>query len=260
MSRCVALCPTKRFNFEALHEHLAAAYRCAPYRDALHIETEGDAFLFEYGVIVLWGVTLDREQRLLAEVAPYFIEPLDETIADTFQYELNVSPSRIHTDTIYLGGATMLEKLAVSHGIAQSVKLSELEVYAQRTIDESAHIPQNMARTGSSQLGRRDIAKMRGRLFLVESDINLHYALLDTPEFFWEYPEVEELYAMTARYLDVQSRTELLNRKLQVIHEMFDMLADEQKHKHSSMLEWIIIWLIAFEIAIFFVHDLFKWI
>ena len=260
MSRCIALCPAKRFDFEALREHFSTAYRTVLYRDALHLETVGDVYLFEYGVVVLWGIDHDLEQRLLTELKPYCVDLLAEPITDSFSYELNVSPPRIHADTLYLGSSAPLEKLAVSHGIAQSVKLSELEVYAQKTIDESAHIPRNIANTGSSQLGRKAIAKMRGQLFLVESDINLHYALLDTPEFFWEYPEVEELYTMTARYLDVQGRTEVLNRKLQVIHQMFGMLADEQKHKHSSLLEWIIIWLIAIEIVIFFVHDFFKWI
>ena len=99
---------------------------------------------------------------------------------------------------------------------------------------------------------------MRGRLFLVESDILLHHALLDTPEFFWEYPELEADYRRMASYLDITPRVEVLNKKLQIIHDMFDMLADEQKHQHSSLLEWIIIWLIAIEIAIFFLHDFFK--
>ena len=38
-------------------------------------------------------------------------------------------------------------------------------------------------------------------------------------------------------------------------HELFEMLADEQKHKHSATLEWIIIWLIAVEILMFLVND-----
>ena len=44
------------------------------------------------------------------------------------------------------------------------------------------------------------------------------------------------------------------------VKEFFEMMADEQKHKHSSLLEWIIIWLIAFEIVVFLVHDVFKWL
>ncbi|MDH5258855.1 MAG: RMD1 family protein, partial [Gammaproteobacteria bacterium] len=55
-------------------------------------------------------------------------------------------------------------------------------------------------------------------------------------------------------------RMEVLSKKLETIHELFNMIADELRHKHSSMLEWIIIWLIAFEIVVFLVHDIFKWL
>jgi uncharacterized Rmd1/YagE family protein len=254
MNRCIAVCHAKRFDFEALKTHLPETHRATFYRDAIYLEEEGDIFVFPYGVMVFWGLELDTEKRLIEEVGPYSIETLDHPVSDTFQYTLDNEQNRIHEDFIYLTEDQVLNKLAISHGIAQSVKLSELETYAETTIEQTAHIPRNMAKTGSSQLSRRDIARMRGQLFLVESDIHLHYALLDTPEFFWEFPEVEHLYNLTTRYLDVTPRIEVLNRKLQIIHEMFGMLADEQKHKHSSLLEWIIIWLIAIEIVLFFVH------
>ncbi|WP_417535681.1 hypothetical protein [Methylophaga sp.] len=47
------------------------------------------------------------------------------------------------------------------------------------------------------------------------------------------------------------ARINVLNKKLESIHELLDMLANEQNHKHSSTLEWIIIILIALEIVLF---------
>ena len=55
----------------------------------------------------------------------------------------------------------------------------------------------------------------------------LHVDVLDTPEFFWEYPELEPLYIMTANYLDIETRVEVLNQRLDVIHELFEMLGNE---------------------------------
>jgi uncharacterized Rmd1/YagE family protein len=36
------------------------------------------------------------------------------------------------------------------------------------------------------------------------------------------------------------------------------MLADEQNHNHSAVLEWIYIWPIAIEIIIFIIKELLK--
>jgi uncharacterized Rmd1/YagE family protein len=79
----------------------------------------------------------------------------------------------------------------------------------------------------------------------------LHYGLLDTPEFFWDYPELEEGYLKLAKYLELQPRIDILTRKLDTIQGLLDMLADEQNHKHSAFLEWIIIVLIAVDIVIY---------
>ena len=149
-----------------------------------------------------------------------------------------------------------MSRLAVSHALAQSLKLNEYEGQAQQTIQDHAHIPQALAETGKIELSRRNIAKIRGKLYSTKSDIILHYGLLDTPEFFWEYPEYESTYNLAARYLEIHQRVELLSKKLATIHELFDMLADEQKHQHSSFLEWIIIILIAVEIVMFGAKEL----
>jgi uncharacterized Rmd1/YagE family protein len=230
------------------------------YKGVQHIEhDDAEAFIFPFGVLVIWGFSHDETRKLLDEIRPFEREPLEKPIMDEFTYALSAGETRIHEDCIRLAADTVVERLAVSYGIAQSVKLSEFEEYALHTIENTAHIPRTIAETGRLKLSRRAIAKMRGMLYLVESDINLNFDLLDTPEFFWEYPEVEHIYALTATYLDVKSRIEVLNKKVHVIHELFDMLAEEQKHKHSTMLEWIIIWLIAIEVLFFIIHDILKW-
>lgn len=256
--QCNAYCLAKHFDYERLKEDFAGRYRTTLHRDVLHVDFDGDAFLFDFGVIVFWGMSHDNEVRLMDAMSPYLKSPFNDPLYDRFSYAIGCVHNRIHEDHIELKGDDIMSLLAVSYGIAQSLELNELENSAEQTISDTAPIPQNIAKTGSSHLRSRDIARMRGRLFLVQSDINLHHALMETPDFFWEYPEWEELYLMTAKYLDVRVRTDILNKKLSVIHELFDMLADEQKHRHSSVLEWIIIWLIAFEILVFLLHDILK--
>ncbi len=260
MNRCVCICLAEHFDFSALERHFSARDRCARYRDVLHLDSGGHAFVFDYGVLVAWGLDAERLDGLLRELAGFAIgAPPARPAREEFTFELDAAANGIHSDHVSILGREPRSMLALSHAMAQSEKLAVFEEYASQTIEETSGIPRSLADTGGIPLSRKEIARMRGRLLLVESDINLHYGLLDTPEFFWEYPELEELYTITARYLDLQPRIEVLNRKLGIIHALFDMLADEQKHKHSSLLEWIIIWLIAVEIVFFVGHELTGW-
>ena len=254
-----ASCMANEFEFATLKEVFSAGYQSRLYRDVLCIEhPDGVFFVFRYGIVVFWGMSQTLRQEVLGRLRTFAITPVAGSIDDRFTYEAGASRISIKNDHIMLDSDEIMNRLAVSHGIAQSIKLEQFEAQAQRTINETRHIPENIARTGSTRLSRRTIAKMRGNLFLSKSSIILQYDLLDVPEFFWEYPELEPYYMMAAGYLEVRKRLEILDKRLETIHELFEMMADEQKHKHSSMLEWIIIWLIAFEILVFLVHDVFA--
>jgi len=254
-----ALCYSDYFDFPPLQQQLLANERCAAYRNVLHVEwRQGDVFIFDYGVLVFWRLATGDRNDFLEKVADFAKAPLAHTLDDEFTFETGSEKSFIKNDHLHLRDDDVLTQLAVSHGIAQSTKLAQFEYRIQQTINDTGHIPENIARTGSAQLSGRELSRLRGRLFITKSDVMLNYDLLDVPDFFWEYPELDSYYSMVSDYLEIKQRVEVLSKKLETIHELFGMMADEQKHKHSSMLEWIIIWLIAFEIIIFLVHDIFK--
>ncbi len=256
MLQCEAVCMTDRFDFKALGERLMSGYRCTLYRDVLGIEIQqGYCFVFPYGVAVFWNLTEDTKTRLRSEMMPFANVVNQQAEAETYSYSLQQEHYRITRDHIDIVSFQPLPLIAISHAMAQSITLSVFESQALQTIRDTAHIPRALAETGRISLRRRDTAKIRGRLFLTKSDIILKYDLLDTPEFFWEYTELDSIYQIFANYLEIRTRTTVLSQRLETIRELFEMLADEQKHQHSSTLEWIIIWLIAVELVIFMIKD-----
>ncbi len=230
-------------------------YKTTRYKEVSLIELpEGEIWLFDYGVVIFWGVEESKRSDLIVELKSCVEDPLEKAEYERYRFILNNEEMKIHQDVIYLMGEDALNRLAVSHALAQSIKLSVFEELAQMAIEDNAKIPHNLARTGKISTTRAELAQKRGVLFSTKSDILLNFNLLDTPEFFWDYPELESLYLLSARYLDVIPRVNLLSKKLETIHELLDMLASEQNHKHSSFLEWIIIILIAVEIVLAFWH------
>ena len=171
------------------------------------------------------------------------------TEEDNFTFALDCPQTRIIEDHIEIESSDPIVLFSLSQGMAQSIKLASFETNAITTINNTSYIPKSLAQAGKIKLSRQEIAKIRGQLFLTKSDIILNYDLLDKPDFFWEYPEYEDYYTTAAKYLEVTPRTGVLSKKLETIHELFEMLADEQKHRHSLTLEWIIIGLITFEIG-----------
>ncbi len=243
-----------RLDRTLIEPQLIEARGSVRYRDAYGLKlTAGEAWLFDYGVLVCWGVPEDERQRLCYELGELMEESAAQKTVEHYAYCIDPHQNlEIHNDRLVLPVDDPLCRLALSHAFAQSIKLRFFEERAQAEIQRNRHLATELAGHGKISLNRKQLAKLRGVLFTTSSDISLHFNLLDTPEFFWNYPGQEPYYQALTKYLDMDSRIDILNHKLATIHEILDMLASEQHHKHSAFLEWIIIILIAVDILVYF--------
>lgn len=259
---CCAFCTATSYALKPMYEAMRPMRKATLYRDLLHIHFQKDnlayeAFFFSYGVSVFWGVSKELGQKFLQDVRQFEINPLDDIETDEFTYVQGES-AKIVEDEIMLPNQDILSLIALSHGIAQSVKLGTFETALQKTFNSTKQIPEELARRGKIHLSRKEIRRKMGELFIERTSINLHMDVLDTPEFFWEYPELEPFYMIAANYLDIRTRVEVLNQRLDVIHGLFEMLGTELNHLHSSRLEWTIISLIVIEVLISLLRDVFQ--
>ncbi len=257
IKQCTAYCLAQHFDINTLATALNSKLMRI-IKGALLIEdNQSWSVIFAYGAVVHWNVSSEQQTKLHHLLLEHAENPLTFVEEDNFTFILDCPSTRIIEDHIEIECSDPIVIFSLSQGMAQSIKLASFETNAISTINNTSYIPKSLAETGKINLNRHQIAKIRGQLFLTKSDIILNYDLLDTPDFFWEYPEYEAFYGVTAKYLEIAPRTEVLSKKLETIHELFEMLADEQKHRHSSILEWIIIWLIAFEIGMTIVDKVF---
>lgn len=258
---CSAYCTATSYQIKPLFEKLRSRFKSTLYRDVIHIEVPGeeisDVFYFPYGSVVCWNMAKDRAMKFVMEARPYENLPTEEIETDEFTYIYDGGP-KITEDEIILPNRDILTKLAISFGLAQSVKLGTFELAIQKTFNHMQYLPDDLAKQGKISLSRREIRRKMGELFIERNSINMHFNVLDAPEFFWEYPELEPLYSMTSNYLDLEKRGQVLNQRLGVIHELFEMLGTELNHQHSSRLEWTIIGLIVIEVFLTLLRDVFK--
>ncbi len=151
-----------------------------------------------------------------------------------------------------------LLKLSMSHGLSQSVKLEVFERSVIKTIEKTRPLTQQIRELGKTLLSRKKLSQLIGELFHERNLMNLDSDLLDTPEFFWKRPAYEAFYHQAAEYMDIKARLDILNRRLDVVHDVYDFLSNELHQSHASSLEWIIILLIVSEVVLTISKDILK--
>lgn len=261
--RCTGFCTASSYDIPRLFQFLQVTGTSQLFRDVIHTQPKDDKgikrdiFYFPYGVVLLWGFTEEEEKNYLSSIRKFEKEPLPKIEIDEFTF-IYGDKMKIEEDEITLQKKDSLSKLALSYAIGQSLKLTVFEETISRTIEHSKHLPKELAIRGKIPLSRRETSRKMGELFLERNYINLHTEILDTPEFFWEHSELEPYYRRMTHYLDVNKRGELLNRRLNLLHELFQILGDELNHQQSSRLEMTIIILIVIEVVLALLRDLFH--
>ncbi|CAK5272895.1 unnamed protein product [Mycena citricolor] len=220
---------------------------------------EAEIFLFEYGTVVIWGMTEAQERRFLSSIKRFENERLP---ADAIEMEdLNfyyANYSRIYNDVITLRkGSSYMSvrgidnlsiasdmlgrtKLSLSHALAQSVKISLFEQLISSNIEETKDIPEIIATSGKVGMPHKEIMQKIGQLFLLRTNINTVGSVLDSPP----------LYEAARSYLEIPQRINLLNTRVEVLQDLLDLLKESVSSRHSERLEEIVIALIAIEVVL----------
>ena len=228
--------------------------------DALNF---GEMYVFSYGVVVFWNFTERQEKDILADLTfsasqtgtPLVTRPQREEDFETeefhFEYNPEISRPRVYNDMITLKSGDHMIKLAMSHAIAQSTKLSFFEERMARTMLEAQYVPRRLALTGRLGMKREEVIKILGRLFTSRVDVNLSSNMLDVPNFFWDSePTLHPLYSAVREYLEIKTRIQVLNERCQVFLDLAEILSDSIADKKMTRITWIIIVLIIVSIFV----------
>jgi uncharacterized Rmd1/YagE family protein len=257
--RCISFCTADSYDLAGI----ASFFRKKGYftrvsKDFVHvasIKRQGDMFFFNHGCFVMWGFGKKFEDKVVDIVKIFAVHPMTTIETDQFSYQYGDittidTHERLRLDIMTLESKDSQIKLALSYGLAQSIKLEAFEEAIKVAIKKNSYLPEEIASKGIISLSRRAIFKRMGEIFIARSSINLNIEYLDAPEYFWRNPNLEPFYVMSKQFLDIPSRVMALNQKLDVLQELLDILNSQVQHRYSSLLESIVIILIATEIVI----------
>lgn len=224
---------------------------------------QADLFVLSNGSVVAWNM---EEVELVQKILPLLVSAEVHTYkhreTEDMDYVEDHTPkaagSGMVGDVIYINGSSsesrLMDKMALSWGLARAAKLSALELATIDLIDEVKIISSEMADGHDTGLRSKDVEKLTGRLLQIRGSLNLYSEITETPDLFWTNSKLESLYNLISRKLDVIPRIEIVNKKLDYVANMVSILRNHLNEKTSVRLEWMIVILIAMEFGFEIVH------
>jgi uncharacterized Rmd1/YagE family protein len=229
------------------HDHVVST---APL--TYRLGADGFVTLFRYGVAVMIGLTADEEAEVLRSLQPRLIRPVYPTEEESALIE--IAPDK--DEQILPGGPIVLKTMTpdglivIADAMSKTVVLARDEREVTAVFELVEPFARQLAETGRAAAGRRAILKHIGNALLVQHRVSGRVAVVDKPDVLWDRPDLERLYARLEDEYELKERADALSRKLSVIAETAEVLADIIDTKRSFRLEMIIVILIAVELVI----------
>jgi uncharacterized Rmd1/YagE family protein len=221
---------------------------------AIRVGKTGVAVLFRYGVAVLIGLSPQDESGFLEKLTPRIDGKLDRVeeeaaiVAVTSETENQVQAG----GPIQLRDMSLEKLLVIADVLAKSVVLAHDEREVAKVFEIIEPFTKELADHGRTRRSRKGMLKLLGNALLVQHRVSGRVAVAEKPDALWYRPDLERLYARLEDEYELKERVDALNRKLAVVAETANTLADIIDTRRSLRLELIVVLLIAFEIVIAF--------
>ena len=219
---------------------------------ALRTGKDGIAVVFRYGAVVFFNMTLEEETAFLERLSPRIggrLSPVEEESA-TVELLGQADDQVAAGGPIHVRDMSMARLLVVSDVLAKSVVLAHDEREVAKVFETIEPFVRELAMSGKFFRNRRGLLKLIGEALLVQHNVSGRVAIADKPDALWDRPDLERLYARLEDEYELVQRVDTLNRKLAVVAETADTLADIIDTRRSLRLEIIVVVLIAVEIVI----------
>lgn len=139
--------------------------------------------------------------------------------------------------------------------IAQSVALRFYSKLTYKLIEDNKYYLSQLENLGRVKIGSREMKKVIGKTMNLRHKIAENLYIFGTPELAWNDEALSLLDSKLNKELDIKDRHFGLQHNLNIIQETLDLFKDLIQHKHSSILEWVIILLILLEVAQVFIKN-----
>lgn len=212
---------------------------------------KGFAAVFRYGVVVFIGMTPLEEDEALRSLESRITKLVPAREDEVFRVRVVSDGADQMTPEGAIGVKSVSPEhlLVVADVLAKSAALDHDERQVAKVFDVIEPFAAQLAETGRTPAGRREMLRLIGSALLVKARVAGRVAALEKPDVLWDRPDLDRLYGRLEDEYEIHERAGTLNQKLGVLGDTATALTDLIDTARATRLELIIIALIAVEIC-----------
>lgn len=202
----------------------------------------------DYGSIVFINCDEKIKQKL------FELAFTDELVIDDLpleKYDIIIDKEQkteVEFDHIIVADFTIDIAHVIMLNLAQSVALDNYYKMSFSLLESMKVYALQLEQTGNIKLTRNRMRKFIGTTMNLKNRIAENFFIFDTSSLAWSTENLLQLDNQLAKELDIIDRHHGLQENLNIVKENLELFKDILQHKYSSLLEWIIILLILFEV------------
>ena len=222
-------------------------------RTYLLFQLEESSFVYikDFGCVTFIDVPKEIIMSLIEDLNK---EKDDRVDYDTFKITVDKSKElAVDFDTITIPTLDVELLHIIALNLAQSSALNHYQSITDLLLEETRELSNYLETTGKVKITRKRLAKYIGQTMSLRNRIADNLYIFEAPPLAWTDVRLSQLDTLLSKELDFENRHRGMQASLNVVRENHEFYKDILQHKHSSMLEWIIIILILFEVVQIFI-------
>jgi uncharacterized Rmd1/YagE family protein len=214
-------------------------------------------FVYNYGAVVFFNVPEDVQEKELALIQDFRAPSDISRTSDQFLLEVQPAETsnKVFFDRIIVPALSFEKIKIVCMHLAESTALEYYEILIENLMEKTNTFSKKLERQGRILESSEDLIKFIGMCLNTKQEIISNLYIVDSPEETWESSELDKVFQELKLMMEIDTRYRALDYKIKIIQESVEVIVDLAKSKRETMLELVIILLIAFEVVL----SIIKW-
>jgi uncharacterized Rmd1/YagE family protein len=214
-------------------------------------------YVFKYGAVCFLNYGIKEIESFLQLIYPYCKNLFENSLTDEFLVQTEAKEVKVGFNQIEIPSANIEVLRLVMMNVSQSVALDYYEEQTSKLLEETNTHTQTLVNKGRLGLSGKYLKVFIGKTLLLRNRIAENIYVFDSPPETWENETLNRIDGELKRTFDLQVRVRTIHEGLNIIKDNLELFRTLMQHRYSSMLEWIVIILILFEVVNLVIEKLF---